>query len=104
MKKIGIFMLVAGFLWASIMSVLDTRVITSWAGYVAAVLTASVGVALIRIHALRLTSAEGALAASLQALHQSMERAVANITKLNDEKADLYVYDIRHKIDELFPE
>jgi hypothetical protein len=45
-----------------------------------------------------------AVSANMQVVHDSLQRIVNNIQALNNEKTSIHTYDMRHRIDNLFPE
>lgn len=103
MKALGYLLIVGGFLGGALVSVLETDVVL-WVYYLLAVLFGGAGVLTVRLVTLRAAREEDKLAANIQNIRQSLARVVENITTLNREKESIDPYDLRHRIDDLFPE
>jgi hypothetical protein len=103
MKKIGYILITAGFLGAALTTVLDTTEVR-WYSFAIGIAVGIVGVAMVRITASRAAKEEGALAGNITNINESLASIVEKITRLNQEKESINPYDLRHKIDELFPE
>ncbi len=102
MKTIGYLLIVAGFLGGALTTVLETEQVY-WEGFVVAVIAGVAGVVIVRLVTRRAAREEDTLAANIQSIHQSLAKVVENITALDKEKASINPYDLRHRIDELFP-
>jgi len=102
MKLLGYLLITGGFLGGALMAVLETDQV-SWGGFLAAVIIGVAGVALVRLVTRRAARQEDTLAANIQNIRQSLARGVENITALDHEKGSIDPYDLRYRIDELFP-
>lgn len=103
MKKIGYILITAGFLGAALTTVLHTTEVR-WYSFFIGIAVGIAGVAMVRIVTSRAATEEGALAGNITNIHESLARIVEKITRLNQEKESINPYDLRHRIDELFPE
>jgi hypothetical protein len=103
MKKIGYILIAAGFLGGALTAVLHTTEVR-WTGFIIAAVIGAAGIAIVRIITSRAATEEGTLAGNITNIHESLARIVEKITKLNQEKESINPYDLRHRIDELFPE
>jgi len=101
-KALGYLLIVAGFLGGALAAVLETDQV-SWGGFLAAVMIGVAGVALVRLATRRAAHEEDKLAANIQNIRRSLSRVVENITALDRGKESIDPYDLRHRIDELFP-
>ncbi len=103
MKKIGYLLITVGFLGGAILSVSDELVIVSWSWFIFAMLAGAGGVVAVRLSTSRASRSEGVMEANLQGVVSSLENVARNISQLNQEKDSLNVYELRHRIDALFP-
>jgi len=101
MKLIGFLMVTAGFIGASLASVVDVEMVR-WAWYIPALAAGIAGVVLIRIEHACQNKTEHHVAANIETVESSLAKIAANIRQLNDEKHSIDTYDMRHRIDELF--
>jgi uncharacterized membrane protein YiaA len=102
MNKIGYLMITLGFLAGALVAVLDEQIV-QWGYYFAAFLLGAVGITLVRIDQRRKTRSEEKLTSSMQNIESSLSRISENMNKLGTENKSLNPYDVRHRIDELFP-
>jgi hypothetical protein len=102
MNKIGYLMITFGFLAGALVAVLDERIV-NWGYFFAAFLLGAVGITLVRIDQRRKTRSEAKLTSSMQNIESSLSRISENMNKLGTENKSLNPYDVRHRIDELFP-
>jgi len=103
MRKIGYLMITVGFLAGALAATVDKENVL-W-GYFAPSLAVGVaGVAMARLGRRRESRVEGKLASDIQSIEASLKRVVENITRLNAQKTSINTYDVRRRIDELFPE
>ncbi|MFC1619188.1 hypothetical protein ACFL45_04505 [Candidatus Neomarinimicrobiota bacterium] len=103
MKNFGYILIVVGFLGAALTTVLDT-IEVRWVSFFVGIAVGIAGVAMVRIITSRAAREEGALAGNITNINESLASIVEKITRLNQEKESINPYDLRHKIDELFPE
>jgi hypothetical protein len=103
MKNFGLLLISLGFLGGALVSVLEVETL-DWLPFTIALAIGVVGVALVRAAERRLVEAEGASGAGVQVVETSLDRLVEHIHRLSAEKESLGVYEVRHRIDELFPE
>jgi len=96
-------MIAAGFLAGALACVVKVEQVL-WTYFVPAVALGTVGVVFVRLGQHRRLSSGTRLAADMGAIDASLGRIVENITRLNEQKNSIDTYDIRHRIDELFPE
>ncbi len=102
MNKIGYLMITLGFLAGALVSVLDEQIV-QWGYYFAAFLLGAMGITLVRIDQRRQTRSEAKLTSSMQNIESSLSRISENMNKLGTENKSLNPYDVRYRIDELFP-
>jgi hypothetical protein len=103
MKRIGYILITAGFLGAALTTVLHTTEV-NWLWFIICMAVGIAGVAMVRIITMRAAREEGALAGNIVDIQESLASIVEKVTRLNGEKASINPYDLRHKIDELFPD
>lgn len=102
MKKLGNSLIVIGFIAASYFAVLDAELVSA-APFLATLGVAAIGVALVRFAVRQAGLHEDHLMASIETLRNSLERIAASAATLDEEKADVDVYELRNVIDERFP-
>jgi len=103
MKKIGHILVIAGFLAGALLAVIDQATVR-WSLFAPTLAAGAVGVALIRLAKRRHTKSETTVSMNMQLLQASLERIVANLARLNTERNSINTYDVRRRIDELFPQ
>lgn len=103
MRKIGYLMITAGFLAGAIVATVDKENVR-WGYFVPAMAIGAAGVAMARLGRRRESRVEGKLTSDIQSIEASLKRIVENVTRLNAQKASINTYDVRRRIDELFPE
>ncbi|MEE8191884.1 MAG: hypothetical protein V3T74_04010 [Gemmatimonadales bacterium] len=103
MKNLGYLLIVAGFLAGALVSVLDEELV-GWTLYAVALAVGVTGIVIVRTVTHRQAREGGRLARGMEDIDASLDRIVANIRQLNAQKADLHPYDVRTRIDELFPD
>jgi len=101
MKKLGYLMITIGFLAGALAAVVNKDAVR-WCYFTAALGVGAAGIVLVRVAGHRVSSAEGKLAANMQAIQACLERIAQNITQFNKEKDSIETYDVRHRVDELF--
>ncbi len=103
MKNLGYLLIIAGFLMGALVSVLDENLV-GWTLYAVALAVGVTGIVIVRTVTHRQAREGGRLARGMEDIDASLDRIVANIRQLNAQKADLHPYDVRTRIDELFPD
>lgn len=101
MKATGYLLITAGFLAGAYFSVIDTDVVP-WSVVMPSLLVGLAGVAMIRISTRAHRLETDRVRSSIEKLEQSLARIVDRATQLDAEKASIDVYDIHHRIDEMF--
>lgn len=99
MKMIGYFLIAAGFLGGSYLTVLDAEEVRA-APFVITLMTGVLGVVLARVATHQAARQEGVLTTNLGAVSEALDRLVAEIGRLNDQRDEIDVYDLRHHIDD----
>jgi len=102
MKQLGYLMITLGFLAGALTAVVDKDVVR-WGYFAGALIAGVVGIVLVRIAGARGSLAEEKLTYNMQAIETSLAQIVEKISRLNAQKQSVDIYDIRHRIDELFP-
>ncbi len=102
-KLLGYLLITGGFLGGAFVAVLETEEV-GWGGFLSALAVGAAGVALVRLITHQAAREEDTLAANIKSIRQSLAKVVENITALDKEKASINPYDLRHRIDDLFPE
>lgn len=103
MKNIGYLLIAAGFLFGAYFSVVDDEQVV-WRFVVPGLLVGAAGIAMVQIAGRSSSRAEEAMRASLGKLDTSLSNLVENVGRLDAEKESVDVYDVRHRIDEIFME
>jgi hypothetical protein len=103
MRRIGYLMITVGFLAAALAATVDKENVL-WGYFAPSLAVGAAGVAMARLGRRRESRVEGKLASDFQSIEASLKRVVENITRLNAQKSSINTYDVRHRIDELFPE
>jgi hypothetical protein len=103
MRYIGYLLITAGFLLGALASVLDEELVR-WGLYGGALAAGIMGVVMVRTTARMQARAEGTLARGMQDIDASLRGIVRHIERLNADKAGMHPYDVRQRIDELFPD
>lgn len=100
MKKIGYILIWAAFLAASLVAVLEVQAL-NWMLFVPFVLVGFIGVAMVRIATKSHAEAAHRVEANIQTIHSSLEKIVAKVGQLNQDRKRIDTYDMRHKIDDM---
>lgn len=103
MKVFGYILATIGFLAGSLASVLDKAEI-NWVWFVPALAAGAAGVVIARLTERRQTRAQHRVFSNMQAIQEALGRIVKNITELNSGKESIGTYEMRHRIDGLFPD
>jgi len=102
MKQLGYAMITLGFLAGALAAVVDKDVVR-WEYFAGALIAGVVGIVLVRTAGARGSLAEEKLTYNMQTIETSLAQIVEKISRLNAQKESVDIYDIRHRIDELFP-
>lgn len=103
MRHLGYLLIVAGFLAGAYVAVRQVEAVPV-APFLAALAVGAVGVALVRVTLLREARHADRLAADLSTLESALSAITDNARKLDRDKETVDVYDLRHRIDALFPD
>jgi hypothetical protein len=102
-KSLGFLLITAGFLAGAYFSV-EQRSGVSAAPFLAALAVGVMGVVLVRVATHRERTHADTISANLGAIGSSLESVVEKVRDLDQNKDELDVYDLRHHIDEKFPD
>ncbi len=103
MKIAGYFLISISFLAGALIAMLDVQLVR-WDYFLSTIVLGIVGISIIRISKKQLSKADDKLAAHIKNIEVSLTRIVENMKILNNEKKSIHPYDVRHRIDQLFPE
>jgi hypothetical protein len=103
MKTLGYLMITAGFLAGAYFSI-EQRQGVPEASFVLALAIGVIGVVLVRVAAHQESTHAETISTNLGAIEKSLQSVVEKVTRLDDGKAEIDVYDLRHLIDEEFPD
>jgi hypothetical protein len=96
-------MITLGFLAGALVAVLDAEQVR-WSLFSAAMAVGAAGIGMVQLAERRKTKFRAKLADDVNSIQNSLTRIVENLGRLDAEKASLDPYEVRHRIDELFPE
>ncbi len=99
MKKIGLTLIIAGFLVGVYLTVTDQTIVV-WLPWGVALAVGFVGVVLVRIAERSHAQDDARVSENIALITQSLDNIVANVTTLNAEKEALNPYDVGPMIDE----
>ena len=102
MNKLGYLMITVGFLAGALTAVVDEDVVR-WGYFAGSLAVGVVGIVLVRAAHARHSLAEEKLTLNMQVIEASLAQIVEKISRLNAQKQSVDIYDMRHRIDELFP-
>lgn len=103
MKLLGYLLITGGFLAGSYFTVQQAEGVAA-GSYLVALVLGVAGVIIVR-RAIHLeASHESVIASNLGSIGDSLERVVEKIRALENEKAGIDVYELRHRIDREFPD
>lgn len=101
MKKLGYLLITGGFLSGAYAAVRDPEAV-ALVPFLVAFFGGGLGVALVRVALHKASRHEEKLAANLGTLGDKLERLAENAERLEHEKGRIDVYDLRHKIEDVF--
>lgn len=96
-------MITIGFLAGALSAVLDTEQVT-WVYFSASMVVGITGIGMVQVAKRRKKKFKEKLADDVQSLQARVASIVENIGRLDAEKMSLDPYEVRHRIDELFPD
>jgi hypothetical protein len=102
-RRVGYLMITVGFLAGALAATVDKEDVR-WGYFVPVIALGAAGVAMARLRRRRESRVEGKLTSDIQSIEASLKRIVENVTRLNAEKSSINTYDVRRRVDELFPE
>ena len=110
MKKIGYFMITIGFLAGALATMIKTDTakwkandLVRWDYFAISMAIGIAGVFIVRAGHKQVHTSEEALNKNISSVEVSLSNIVKNITELNSQKESINTYDVRFRIDELFP-
>ncbi|MHC4240255.1 MAG: hypothetical protein ACYSUC_10975 [Planctomycetota bacterium] len=103
MRSFGYLMITIGFLAGALVAVLDAEQVR-WGLFTVAMAVGAAGIGMVQVAKRRKTRFKEKLADDVNSIQNSLTRIVENVARLDAEKASLDPYQVRHRIDELFPE
>ena len=101
MKRVGLLLVSVAFLAVSVILVLDEREV-SWLPYGLVLFFGAIGIVCIRLGDRAQAQREDLQTADVETLRSSLARVVEEATRLEAEKSEIGVYDLRVRIDERF--
>ena len=103
MKTVGFMLITIGFLAGSYLAVMQREGVPV-PMFVSAMVLGIIGVVLVRIATRQESTHADTIKDNLGAIDSSLESIVEKIRRLDDGKTEIDVYDLRHRIDEEFPD
>jgi RNase adaptor protein for sRNA GlmZ degradation len=103
MKKIGYLLIVVGFLWGAFLTVERAEGVSA-PMYLLALAVGVAGVAISRSAARAEARDVTKLETNIATIESSLAAIAADADRLDVDKTSINVYDLRHRIDETFPE
>lgn len=102
-KTIGYIVISINFLAGALAAIVDEQTV-HWYYFIITIILGIVGIALIRRSNKYSFQTEDKLVFNIKNIEESLNRIVENMKKLNEEKKSIHPNNVRHRIDELFPE
>ena len=99
MQRLGTVLITVAFLSGAYLTVLDERQM-DWAPFAVVLVAGSLGVLLVRRAAKAAAMHEESQSVSIETLQTSLQRAVAEVGALDEERDSIDVYDLKDRIDE----
>lgn len=103
MKSLGFILITIGFLAGSYLAV-EQREGVPVPMFIAALAVGVIGVVMVRVATRQESTHADTIRSNLGAIEKSLESIVESIRRLDDGKTEIDVYDLRHRIDEEFPD
>ena len=99
MKKIGYLLIAGAFLAASLVAVLEVTTV-KWGYFAPLFLLGFAGVGVVQYAIRKQATAKHTVTANIETIHRALENVVKHVTELNNDKANINVYELRHLIDD----
>jgi|WetSurMetagenome_2_1015567.scaffolds.fasta_scaffold479473_2 hypothetical protein len=110
MKKIGLILITISFLIGALATMIETDLvewkpndIVRWDYFTLAIVIGVAGVFLAHTGHKKIQTSQDVLDKNISSVETSLANIVKKITELNSQKENINTYDVRLKIDELFP-
>jgi hypothetical protein len=103
MKYIGFILLSVGFLAGALVSVIDEENV-KWSYFAICMAVGIAGVIIARAGHKKIHTSQTALDQNINSVEKALENIVKKITVLSSQKENINTYDVRFKINELFPD
>jgi len=103
MKTLGFILITVGFLAGSYLAV-EQREGVPVQMFVAALVIGVIGVIIVRVAARQESTHADTIKSNLGTIEKSLESITDKVRRLDDGKTEIDVYDLRHRIDEEFPD
>ncbi|TQV88113.1 hypothetical protein [Aliikangiella coralliicola] len=103
MKKIGYILIMVSFLSGSFLTALDPTKI-NWVYFVPALIVGFIGLAMLKSENKKAAQADHKLEDDLKLMDDSLQKIVANLQQLNQQREELPTYEARFEIDRRFRE
>ncbi|MCK4960088.1 MAG: hypothetical protein KAT00_11825 [Planctomycetes bacterium] len=103
MKALGYLLITIAFLGGSLTAVVNVTDVL-WGWFALAMVAGAAGVAMVYLSTRANRGGGEKLGAGMDDLRQSLAAIAQNAAVLNAEKESINTYDVRHRIDELFPD
>jgi hypothetical protein len=110
MKKIGFLMITIGFLAGALATMIETDLVewkandsVRWDYFAISMAIGIAGVFVVRAGHKKVHTSETALNKNIASVETALANIVKNITELNLQKESINTYDVRFRIDGLFP-
>ena len=103
MKTLGFILITVGFMAGSYLAV-EQREGVPVPMFVAALVIGVIGVVMVRVAARQESTHADTIKSNLGTVDKSLESIVTKVRRLDDGKTEIDVYDLRHRIDEEFPD
>lgn len=103
MRLFGYLLITVGFLGGSFEVVRQVEGL-NWGTFLLWLAVGVAGVVIARRAQMAEATDTEVISANIRTIESSLEKVARDAERLNDEKSAINVYDLRHRIDELFPE
>ncbi len=103
MKKIGFLIITIGFLCGALSTVVDKEAV-KWPYLICSLVIGIIGIFIVRVSDKKVRKSKETITKNIETINSSLSNIVNNIQILNSKKHEINTYDIRHEIDNLFPQ